>query len=95
MHQTKKGNQWHFGFKAQIGADANSGLVHTVIGAAANVSDVTQAQSLLHGEETDAFGDTGYQGVERHEEHLETPVNWLSPCGPESAARWIRARRAK
>jgi len=32
MHQTKKGNQWHFGMKAHIGVDAESGLVHTVIG---------------------------------------------------------------
>ncbi len=52
MHQTKKGNQWHFGMKAHIGVDADSGLVHTVIGTAANVNDVTQAASLLHGEET-------------------------------------------
>ncbi|GAP37891.1 mobile element protein [Piscinibacter sakaiensis] len=34
MHQTKKGNQWHFGMKAHIGVDAESGLVHTVIGTA-------------------------------------------------------------
>jgi hypothetical protein len=27
MHQTKKGNQWHFGMKAHIGADRDSGLV--------------------------------------------------------------------
>ncbi|MBG0698092.1 IS5 family transposase, partial [Enterobacter roggenkampii] len=26
MHQTKKGNQWHFGMKAHIGVDAKSGL---------------------------------------------------------------------
>ena len=36
MHQTKKGNQWHFGMKAHIGVDADSGLVHTVTTAAAN-----------------------------------------------------------
>lgn len=47
MHQTKKGNQWHFGMKAHIGVDADSGLVHTVIGTAANVNDVTQAHALL------------------------------------------------
>ena len=29
MHQTKKGNQWHFGLKAHIGVDAKSGLTHT------------------------------------------------------------------
>ena len=44
MHQTKKGNQWHFGMKAHIGVDAESGLVHTVLGTAANVNDVTQGQ---------------------------------------------------
>ena len=49
MHQTKKGNQWHFGMKAHIGVDAESGLVHTVIGTAANVNDVTQGHALLHG----------------------------------------------
>jgi IS5 family transposase len=51
MHQTKKGNQWHFGMKAHIGADAESGLVHTVTGTAANEHDITQAHALLHGEE--------------------------------------------
>ncbi len=35
MHQAKKGNQWHFGMKAHIGVDAQSGLVHTVLGTAA------------------------------------------------------------
>jgi IS5 family transposase len=76
MHQTQKGNQWHFGMKAHIGVDAQSGLVHTLVGTAANVHDVTQAQALLHGDETDVFGDAGYQGVEKREENLELPVTW-------------------
>lgn len=76
MHQAKKGNQWHFGMKAHIGVDAESGLTHTVIGTAANVSDVTQAGALLHGEETNAFADAGYVGVEKREENLEVPVAW-------------------
>jgi hypothetical protein len=45
MHSTKKGNPWHFGMKAHIGVDADSGLVHTVVGTAANVHDVTQAHA--------------------------------------------------
>lgn len=45
--------------------DAESGLVHTVRGTSGNVSDVLEANSLLHGEETDAFGDAGYQGVHK------------------------------
>lgn len=55
MHQSKKGNQWYFGMKAHIGVDADSGLVHTVIGTAGNVSDISQAQALLHGGETVLF----------------------------------------
>jgi len=76
MHQSKKGKQWYFGMKAHIGVDAQSGLVHTLIGTAGHVSDITQAQALLHGDETDVFGDAGYQGVEKREENLEAPVTW-------------------
>ena len=74
MHQTKKGNQWHFGMKAHIGVDADSGLVHTVIGTAANVNDVTQGHGLLHGKEADVFADAGYQGAMKRPE--ATGVAW-------------------
>ncbi|MFY3384382.1 IS5 family transposase [Paracidovorax sp. MALMAid1276] len=72
MHQSKKGNEWYFGMKAHIGVDADSGLVHTVRGTAANVSDVVEANSLLHGQETDAFGDAGYQGVDKRADAQQT-----------------------
>ena len=65
MHQTKKGNQWHFGMKAHIGVDAESGLVHTVQATAANVHDVVVANALLHGQESDVFADAGYQGAHK------------------------------
>ena len=68
MHQTKKGNQWYFGMKAHIATDAESGLVHSVIGTAANIADINVAAALLHGEEEVAFGDAGYQGVDKREE---------------------------
>ena len=78
MHQTKKGNQWHFGMKAHAGVDADSGLVHSVATTAANAHDITQAHALLHGEETDVFADSGYRGVEKREEiQVQHPdVNW-------------------
>lgn len=78
MHQTKKGNQWHFGMKAHAGVDADSGLVHSVATTAANAHDITQAHMLLHGEETDVFADSGYRGVEKREEiQAQHPdVNW-------------------
>lgn len=63
MRQAKKSNQWYFGMKFHIGVDADSGLVHTVRGTVANVGDVVQANSLLHGQESDGYGDAGYQGA--------------------------------
>ncbi len=65
MHQTKKGNQRHFGMKAHIGVNAESGLVRSAIGTAANVNDVTQGQALLRGKETVVFADAGYQGAHK------------------------------
>ncbi len=80
MGQTKKGNNYYFGMKAHIGADADSGLVHTVICTPANTSDVTQAEALLHGEEEIAFGDAGYQGAHKRPE--ATMKNWLVAMCP-------------
>ena len=60
MTQTKKGNQWHFGMKAHIGVDADSGLIHTVECTTAKVADITMMEACLHGEETLALGDRGY-----------------------------------
>src|SRR5271154_3212086 len=70
MHQTKKGNEWHFGMKAHIGVDAASGLVHTVLGTAANVADIACAAQALHGEEKTVYADAGYTGVEKRPEVL-------------------------
>jgi len=76
MHQTRKGNQYYFGMKAHVGTDAASGLVHSVKATAANVADVTQAGELLHGDEREAFGDAGYQGVTKRSEHADSDVDW-------------------
>ncbi len=76
MHQTKKGNQYYFGAKAHIGADDESGLVHSVEVTAANVADVTQVAKLLHGEEIVVCADAGYTGVEKREEHAGRKVIW-------------------
>jgi transposase, IS5 family len=75
MKQSKKGQQWYFGMKAHIGVDADSGLVHTVRGTAGSVGDVVEANTLLHGEETDAFGDAGYQGAHKRPD-ARAGVNW-------------------
>ncbi|WP_244145541.1 transposase, partial [Paraburkholderia mimosarum] len=57
-----------------IGVDAESGLVHTVIGTAANVHDINAAEALLHGQEKDVYADAGYQGIEKRCQ--TNPVRW-------------------
>ena len=76
MHQTKKGNQWHFGMKAHIGVDSETGIVHSMTTTAANAHDVTETHNLLHGEEAVVWGDAGYQGVDKREENLGLEVDW-------------------
>lgn len=67
MHQTKKGNQWHFGMKLHIGADSRTGLVHSASVTAANIHDRHQVPHLLHGGETRLYGDSAYRGKEQRE----------------------------
>ena len=62
MHQAKKGKDWHFGMKLHIGADSQTGLVHSASVTAANVHDSHQVPNLLHGEETRFYGDSAYRG---------------------------------
>ena len=83
--------------KLHSGTDARTGLVHSVSTTAANVSDVTEAQRLLHGGKTALWGDAGYQGTEQRPEHAESEVSWqvamrpglsrqLAPGGTEAQA---------
>jgi IS5 family transposase len=65
MHQTKKGNEWHFGMKLHIGTDSQTGMVHSASVTAANVHDSHQVPNLLHGEETRFYGDSAYRGQEQ------------------------------
>ena len=87
MHQTKKGNQWHFGqwhfgMKVHIGVDADTGLVHSMSATAANVHDVTEAHNLLHGGERMVWCHAGYQGVHKREENRELKVDWQVAMRP-------------
>ena len=62
MHQTKKGNQWHFGMKVHIGVDSRSGLAHSATVTPANIHDSQELPNLLHGKETRLYGDSTYIG---------------------------------
>ena len=89
MHQVKKGNQWHFGMKAHIGVDDESGLVHTVVSTAAHESDISQTVALMHGEETRMGADAGYVGVLKRDE-VQQKLQ-----GMPHAVRWHIAKRRK
>ena len=67
-HSVKKGNNWYFGYKAHIGADKDTGLVHSIAVTAANVHDITIVPKLLTKEETVVYGDSGYLGAEKRED---------------------------
>ena len=73
MHQTKKGNQWHYGMKVHIGADAGSGYVHTITGTAANVHDIEEAPKLFREDDHVGYGDSGYLGIEKRDEVKTDP----------------------
>lgn len=85
MHQTRKGEQWHFGMKAHIGVDADSGLVHTVTTTAANEADVTQVADLLHGKEEDVYADSGYRGAPSRVRREN--LNWHIAARPSDISR--------
>jgi IS5 family transposase len=76
MHQTKKGNQWHFGLKAHIGVDARTGLTHSFTTTSANEHDLNQAANLLHGDENFIFADAGYRGAEKRDELSDVTADW-------------------
>jgi IS5 family transposase len=93
MHQTKKGNQWHFGMKAHIGVDAESGLVHTVTTTAANESDVEQIADLLHGKEQQVWADSGYRGAQARVQRAN--LQWHIAARPSDIAKLPDGRGKK
>ncbi len=68
MRQTKKGNEWRFGMKCHVGADAFSGLVHTIEVTPANVHDIQVTSKLIREGDEVVYGDSGYLGIEKREE---------------------------
>ncbi len=100
MHQTKKGNQWYFGMKLHIGVDSESGIVHRLHTTAANVSDVTEVDHLLHRNDRLVCGDAGYQGIAKRPEHRERKVTWQVAMRPgkrrlldQEGEEWLEEKR--
>lgn len=95
MHQTRKGNQWHFGMKMHIGVDDALGLIHSIDTTAANTHDIVASGNLLHGDETRVFGDAGYRGIHKREEHKDRQgVDWFIARRPGERPK-LDANKAK
>jgi len=69
-HSAKKGNTWHFGYKAHVGVDHETGIVHALEVTSANKHDVCMTAELLTGEEQVVYGDSGYLGAEKRPEAI-------------------------
>ena len=79
MSPTKKGNDWFFGSEedqkliqwlnfptnAQIGVDAVSGVVHSLVSSTARLHDARVRDALLHGAEVSVWADKGYVSAKR------------------------------
>jgi IS5 family transposase len=69
----KNGNQWYFGMKIHVGADVNSGAVHSIAVIAANTADIQNLPKPLRGHDQLFFADAGSFGDEykKGSRHLE------------------------
>jgi len=76
MHQTKKGNQWYFGMKIHVGADVNSGAVHSVTVTAANTADIVELPKLLREDDQAIFADAGYTSDDYKKGARHLGLNW-------------------
>jgi IS5 family transposase len=77
MHQTRKGNQWYFGMKIHVGADVNSGAVHSVTVTAANTADIVELPKLLREDDQVIFGDAGYTSDEYKKGSRHLGLSWF------------------
>ena len=71
MSSTKKNKNYHFGCKAHIGVDKDSGFVHSVVVTTAKTADIDTATQLLHGQEQSIHGDSAYIGLEKRQDMMD------------------------
>ena len=81
--------------------------MHTAQGTPGNVSDVVKGNSLPHGQETDVFGDAGYQNTQKRPDASKgasvgkwqcaqaSAKNWTKKTNPIDALRSSRGKRSK
>jgi IS5 family transposase len=98
MHQTRKGKNWYFGMKFHIGS-TKQGLVHSLATGLANEADITRLDNLMHGEESELYGDQAYWS-EDHRLHckyagIRYRVNRRAKPGKELSAHQKLINRSR
>ena len=76
MSQSKKGNQWYFGMKAHVGADAESGLVHTAGVTTGKVHDAKVMDRLIREDDAAVYGDKAYASEAKKRAAEDAGVLW-------------------
>ena len=98
MRQSKKGNQWYFGMKVHIGADAESGLVHTAGATAGSVHDAKVMDNLIREDDRAVYGDKAYACGWKKRAAKKAGVLWAvkEKAKPgQKLSRWHRAQNRR
>jgi IS5 family transposase len=98
MKQTRKGNTWYFGMKVHVGTD-KQGVVHSLTTTHAAEHDLKQMPQLLHGAESEVYGDRAYWSEADRRELTGLGIRYrVNRRGHRSApvgARWREINRSR
>lgn len=95
MHQTMKNRQWYFGMKVHVGADVNSGVVHSVTVTAANRPDIAELPKLLREGDEVIFGDSGYASQDYKRGARAMGLRWCVQDKSSHARKLSSSQRKK
>jgi IS5 family transposase len=77
-HSTKKGNNYHFGYKSHVAVDNQTGAIAAHITTPANTHDSNMANKLIGKHTRECHGDSGYLGISKRKDrkaHTKYTIN--------------------
>ena len=81
MHQTKKGNEQHFGMKAHAGVDSKTKVIHSLRTTPANVAGSAVLGDLLQGRRNKGMGRPSLSRPEGRHQSESTAGLRIIPTG--------------
>lgn len=92
-HQMKKGNTWHFGYKAHVGVDKDTGLVHTVEVTGANTYLLAMVSAYWVTIIVLFFGCKAWKDIvlpaRIQKQYVKEMLTYSIPLMPNSISWWI------